>query len=100
MTQPPTNNSLVSVRIPQSLFAELQKHAEEGHFLDVSEQVRSIVRDRWQEAKAPQAYQIKRLRKDIAKALQTKTEERAQQQLISELEKIKEGLLGDKSKQG
>ena len=98
MTQPPSNNSLVSIRMPKSLFSELQKLAEKNHFLDISEQVRSIVRDKWQEAKEPQAYQLKKLRKEIAHALKTKTEEKAQQQLISELERIKEGLIGGEQK--
>ncbi|MBW2997318.1 hypothetical protein KY349_03185 [Candidatus Woesearchaeota archaeon] len=96
MTQPPSNNLLVSLRIPKSLFTELQKLSEKNHFLDVSEQVRSIVRERWQEAKDPQAYQIKKLRKEISQALTKKTEEKAQQQLVKELERIKESLLGGK----
>ena len=96
MTQPPSNNALVSIRIPQSLFLELQKLSEKNHFLDISEQVRSIVRDRWQEAKDPQAYHIKQLRKEISQALANKTEEKAQQQLVKELERIKEDLLGGK----
>ena len=98
MTQPPSNNSLVSIRMPKSLFTELQNLSEKNHFLDVSEQLRSIVRDKWKEAKDPQAYQVKKLRNDIACALKTKTEEKAQQQLISELERIKESLLGEDNK--
>ena len=93
MTQPPSNNSLVSIRMPKSLFLELQKLAEKNHFLDVSEQLRSIVREKWQEAKDPQAYQINRLRKEIAESLSKTTAEKAQQQLINELERIKEGLI-------
>ena len=79
--------------MPKSLFAELQKMAETNHYLDVSEQVRSIVRDKWKEAKDPQAYQIKKLRRDIAGAVKTKTETVAQEQLIKELDRIKEQLL-------
>ncbi|MBW2972301.1 ribbon-helix-helix domain-containing protein [Candidatus Woesearchaeota archaeon] len=98
MTQPPSNNSLVSVRMPKSLFSELQSLTEKNHYLDVSEQVRSIVREKWMEAKEPQAYQLRKLRKDIAEAVKSSTEEKAQQQLIKELERIKEGLLGDRPK--
>jgi len=98
VTQPPTNNSLVSIRMPKSLFIELQKLSEKNHYLDVSEQVRGIVRDKWQEAKDPQTYQIKKLRKDITQAVKNKTEESAQRQLIQELERIKEGLLSGEKK--
>ena len=77
----------------EHLFIELQKLSEKNHYLDVSEQVRSVVRDKWMEAKDPQSYQIKKLRRDIAHAVKTKTEEGAQKQLIAELERIKEGIL-------
>ena len=79
--------------MPKSLFSELQKLAEDNHYLDVSEQVRSIVRDKWKEAKDPQSYQIKKLRRDIASAVKSKTESVAQEQLIKELDRIKEQLL-------
>jgi hypothetical protein len=79
--------------MPKSMFSQLQKLSESNHFLDVSEQVRGIVRDKWRESKDPQAYQLKKLRKDIATALQTKTEEQAQEQLIKELERIKQSLV-------
>jgi len=82
--------------MPKSLFLALQKLADENHYLDVSEQVRSIVREKWQEAKEPQAYQIKKLRKEIAEALKNKQEAQAQHQLIQELERIKEGLVSGK----
>jgi hypothetical protein len=84
--------------MPKSLFLELQRLSEKNHYLDVSEQVRSIVREKWLEAQSPEAYQIKKLRKDIAQAIKTKTEESAQKQLIQELERIKEGLLSGEKK--
>lgn len=94
MTQPPSHNSLVSLRIPKSLFSELKDLSEDNHYLDVSEQVRSIVRNRWKEAKDPQAYQIKKLRKEIAKAVKQKSDSKSQEQLVQQLEKIKEAILG------
>ncbi|MBW2965046.1 ribbon-helix-helix domain-containing protein [Candidatus Woesearchaeota archaeon] len=93
MTQPPSNNSLVSVRMPKSLFLQLNSLAEKNHYLDVSEQVRSIVREKWQEAKDPQAYQIGKLRKEIAGALKKKTAEDAQDRLVKELERIRDSIL-------
>ncbi len=93
MTQPPSNNSLVSLRIPKSLFSELQKKAEKNHFLDVSEQVRSIVRNKWLEAKDPQAYQVKKLRREIASALQKRKESKTE--LVKELELIKSIITGE-----
>jgi metal-responsive CopG/Arc/MetJ family transcriptional regulator len=97
LTQPPTNNSLVSIRIPKSLFLELQKVSSQNHYLDVSEQVRSIVREKWQEAKDPQAYHLKKLRKEIVESLKSKTEENAQAKLIQELERIKASIVGERN---
>jgi hypothetical protein len=80
--------------MPKSMFLVLQKISEENHYLDVSEQVRSIVREKWQEAKDPQAYHIMKLRKEIAGALKNRSESAANQQLLKELERIKESITG------
>ena len=59
MTQPPSHNSLVSVRIPKSLLLELRETAVRQHFIDISEQVRGIVRSKWQEANDSNKYILK-----------------------------------------
>lgn len=59
MTQPPSHNSLVSVRVPKSLYLELKEMTSRRHFMDISEHVRGIVRSRWQEAAAEKKTGIK-----------------------------------------
>ena len=82
-------NSIVSVRIPKSLFTELSRIVERKHFLDVSELVRSLVRRKWLEHHEPQQYQLKRLREDITQLVKDKTKKKEQEELIADLEKLK-----------
>ena len=44
-------SKLVSIRIPESMLTELEKQAKEHHFLDLSEQVRTIVRNKYLNSK-------------------------------------------------
>ena len=47
------NEVLVSVRMPESLFSKLKELAEKEHCLDVSEELRSIIRKEWLKATNP-----------------------------------------------
>ncbi len=42
-------SKIVSVRMPSSLLEELKRLAEEHHYLDISEEVRSLLRQKRQE---------------------------------------------------
>lgn len=81
---------MISVRIPSSLIQELKEVSKKDHFLDLSETVRSIIRDNWSKEKDPSAYQINELRKEISDAMQKKNQE----ELVSELKKIRDSILG------
>ncbi len=39
-------NTVVSIRIPKSLLEELQELAKENHYLDLSEQIRDVIREK------------------------------------------------------
>lgn len=43
------NERLISVRLPRSLHQELTRLAKEKHFMDLSEEMRFILRRRWLE---------------------------------------------------
>ena len=38
---------IVAIKVPESLLDELKKSARERHFMDLSEEIRSIVRQKW-----------------------------------------------------
>ena len=39
-------NTVVSIRIPKSLLEALQELAKENHYLDLSEQIRDVIREK------------------------------------------------------
>lgn len=56
---------IVSVKMPASLLDELDRLRERHHYLDLSDQIRSIVRQKCLELTNPYTTEIKRLRKDL-----------------------------------
>jgi Arc/MetJ-type ribon-helix-helix transcriptional regulator len=89
------NNTIVSVRIPESMVRELRGKITDDHYLDLSEAVRGVVRKKWLEWKDPSAYQIKKLREDIKETVREKTQKEKQEDILKELQKIKD-MLNDK----
>lgn len=83
------NDVIVSARMPKSLVKELKSLIKEQHFLDLSEQVRSIVRKKWIKHTNPELFELKKLSEDIQSELRKKTKARVQEQINKELEKIK-----------
>ena len=85
-------NSIVSVRVPESLLDAFKESSKRDHYLDLSEAVRSIVRKRWLQNKDPQTYEIRKLREDITQNIDRKVNLNKKEQIIQELEKIKKEL--------
>jgi len=56
---------LVSVRVPSSLLEELKQIAESQHFLDTSEALRSIIRQRWHREENPMMYEIDLIKAEL-----------------------------------
>ena len=81
--------SMISVRIPVSLVKELKEISKKDHFLDLSEAVRTIIRNNWKKQKDPLAYQVRNLRKEISENINKKN----QQELVLELKKIRDSIL-------
>lgn len=86
------NEILVSIRIPESLLNKVKKDTEKNHFMDVSENIRSVVRKKWFESLYPELNEIKRLRKDIFEELKKKNEQEISKKIISELDLIKKEI--------
>ena len=80
---------LVSVRMPESLLLKLKKLAEKEHFMDVSEEIRSITRKNWFKFAHPELMELKRLRKDILDEIKKKSEKEIIKRVIEELNEIK-----------
>lgn len=80
---------MVSIRMPKTLLDELKKLAASEHFMDLSEELRSIVREKYLESKDPYLYEIKKLRQDIFKELQDKHIKKVRKKVVDELNNIK-----------
>ncbi len=86
-------DTMVSIRMPESLAKELASEATKEHFLDLSEFIRSIVRREWlQNSRQDVKTELQSLRKRIEGELKTITSERVQKEVSLELKKIQENL--------
>ncbi len=86
---------LVSVRMPEELVNELKKLVKANHFMDLSDEIRSVVRDHWLESKDPYLYEVKKLRAEIKDEVREKSIRRSEQELVKELKRIKERIRND-----
>ena len=92
------NDILVSVRMPESLLLKLKKLTEKEHFMDVSEEIRSITRKNWFKFTHPELTVIEKLRKDVLNEVKNKNEKEITKRVIKELNEIKKEIKkeGDK----
>src|SRR3989338_6251497 len=56
---------LVSIRLPSEMARELRKLAERRRYLDVSEALRDIIRQRWHRDEQPLLYELDRMRVEL-----------------------------------
>jgi len=92
------NDVMVSIRMPEGLLLRLRRLAEQEQFMDVSEEVRSIVRKRWMQFTNPELFELKRLREDIKEEVRRKSSKRIAEEVNNELERIKEMILSQTTK--
>ena len=83
---------MVSIRRPKSLAQELKELTRPNHFLDLTEQIRSIVREKWASDTNPELFEIKKLRENIEGEIRKKSAKRIDEEVAKELEKIKSQL--------
>jgi len=86
------NDVIVTIRVPESLANELKSLAKKKHFLDISEQVRTIVRNKWIMHTQPELHSLKSIREDIKEAVNKRVSRKIEQEVLKELEKIKKQL--------
>ena len=66
-------SQIVSVRMPSSLIKELKIFAERNHFMDVSEEMRFIVKQKMIEKIDPFSYQLQKLKDEIRSEVSKKS---------------------------
>lgn len=67
-------NSIVSVRMPSSLVKTLKELAQKNHFMDLSEELRFIVKQKMIEQIDPFSFQIQKLKDEIRDGVSKKSQ--------------------------
>jgi Arc/MetJ-type ribon-helix-helix transcriptional regulator len=83
------NDILVSIRMPKALIAKLKDLAKLNHYLDLSEEVRSIVKQKYFFYNESEIFQLKKLRENIETEIRQKSQRKVHEEVANELEKIK-----------
>ena len=83
-------DQLVSVRMPVTLVKELKELVHVNHYLDVSEELRSIIRKQASEYLDPYQSSINDLRQKLSKDLKEKNKEVRKEELLRELKVLLE----------
>jgi len=78
--------SVVSIRMPSSLVQKLRELAEQNHFLDISEEVRSIIKHEIRRIKTGQEPEEKPLRP--VPETDYKTQNMVRQELVKRLRQV------------
>ncbi len=81
---------IVSVRMPASLAKELRRLAQDNHFLDVSEELRSIIREKSQQYLDPYGTELRRFRIEMQR--QRLKPDKGREDLARDLQRIAEEL--------
>jgi len=77
---------VVSVKMPSSLVKELRHLTAEHHYLDLSEQLRSVVRQKCLDHTRGQ--ELERLRHDIEQQVSVSNTQMRKEQLLGELSRL------------
>jgi Arc/MetJ-type ribon-helix-helix transcriptional regulator len=82
-------NIIVSVRMPRSMADELHLLAKKNHFLDVSEEIRTIIREKTAAYSQPYSLEVKKIITDIRGEISSKEQEK-KKLLVTNLKKLLE----------
>lgn len=80
---------VISVKMPASLLKELRGLTKEHHYIDLSEQIRSVVRQKCIRYSAP-FDDLARMRTDLEQQIQDVNKQR-KEQILAQLQRLLEG---------
>jgi Arc/MetJ-type ribon-helix-helix transcriptional regulator len=80
---------VVTVKMPSGLVRELRSLTKEHHYLDLSEQIRSVVRQKCIKYSTPYD-DLKRLRNDIEQRINESNKAR-KEEILAQLQRLLEG---------
>jgi Arc/MetJ-type ribon-helix-helix transcriptional regulator len=89
-------NNIVSVRIPSSMIKDLKEKMQEDYFMDISEAIRNIVRNKYLQATNPNS-KLDQIKSEILESVKKRVETDVSSKVLTELDKIREMLAGGKN---
>jgi len=88
------SDTIVGIRMPQGMLKALKQLSEKKHFIDISELIRGIARQHWQQEQGVKA-ELAKLREEIGSQI----EEKSRGSVISEIKKLREEIKGAKDRE-
>jgi Arc/MetJ-type ribon-helix-helix transcriptional regulator len=82
------NDVMISIRMPKGLVNELKELAVENHYMDLSDEIRQVVKQKCLFEIEPYRHELKKVRENLEKEIITKKTTQDKEKLVAELKKI------------
>ena len=79
-------DKIVTIKIPEKMLSDLRKAAYDRNFIDISEEVRSVIRQKWLMYNDLRIMKVKKLKDEIKVEVEKKSQSIAREKVINELE--------------
>jgi Arc/MetJ-type ribon-helix-helix transcriptional regulator len=79
---------MISVRVPSGLVKELKELTEKNHYMDLSEHMRAIIREKSMQYVEPYRYELSKMRKEMENNISSNKAIEEKKKLVEELKSI------------
>lgn len=79
---------MISVRVPSGLVKELRELTEKNHYMDLSEHVRAIIREKSMQFAEPYRYELSKMREQMENRISSNKAIEEKKKLVEELKSI------------
>ena len=91
LKQPATKQSkdiMISIRVPSTLVKELKSLTEKNHYMDLSEHMRAIMREKSMQYVEPYRYELSKMREEMENSISSNKAIEDKKKLVEELKSI------------
>jgi Arc/MetJ-type ribon-helix-helix transcriptional regulator len=82
------NDVMISIRMPKGLIEELRALAVKNHYMDLSDEIRQVIKQKCLANIEPYKHELSKVRETLEKEIITKKTVEDKEKLIIELKKI------------
>jgi Arc/MetJ-type ribon-helix-helix transcriptional regulator len=83
---------MISIRVPSTLVKEIRELTVKNHYMDLSEHMRSIMREKSMQYVEPYRYELSKMRDEMEKTISTNRALDEKKKLVEDLKSIIKGL--------